>query len=108
MTDKLEIEYGYSYEGDDFLRGPKFARLSESVYGRVVTNKEIVISSKRIVSYWPGAKFNEILITGGTTNKPIRYWTGLVFTEADKYARNLNESESIDSSIFELKAGKNV
>lgn len=103
-VDMSEIEYSYIYEGDDFLRGPKFARLSENVFGKVNTNKEIVIPSRRIVNYWPGAKFMGIQINGESVSEPEQYWIGLVFANDYKYGRNLDES--LDSDVFELKSGK--
>jgi hypothetical protein len=80
-----QVEYSYSYQGNDLIRGGKFGGHYYSDSKTATTGQIIEIPTKRIISYWPFSQFTYLLINSdqiGTSEK-FCSWTASIW--ADKY-----------------------
>ena len=90
-TKEQRVEYSYSYQGNDLIRGGKFGGHGYSEIQTATTGQIVQIPAKRIVSYWPSSQFTYLLINGEQiiTSEGFCSWTASIWN--DKYGSVLKE-----------------
>lgn len=61
---ELEVEYNFCFYEEDMIRGDKFGGFSCSDLANTKTGSIVTIPEKRLVSYWPFSKFNNVTMWG--------------------------------------------
>ncbi len=94
-----QLEYSYSYQGDDLMRGNKFGGYGYSEIKTAITGQIVEIPTKRIISYWPFSKFTYLLINGDQIETSQGYCSWAASIWADKHKSLLDQDNKIKENV---------